>query len=593
VGIGKTVNYTNIAISGGTDQLNYTLAATTGTATADITPLGIAVAANAISKIYGDTDPVLTYTHDPELVGGDSFTGLLVRAAGENVGNYAISQGTLALSSNYTLSFTGAVFEITRASLTITANDITKAEGQEFVFAGTEFTTSVLVTGDEVTSATITSAGAPANALPGNYPIVISDAVGTGLGNYNITYVDGIFTVEEDPNAPETLTINLGEGFTWFSINVDPGDLTVNNLLTNLNPCDNDRIIGQTNFSTYFGTQWFGTLTTIDVTRGYVMELCSAQQLEVSGAPVPSVEINLGAGFTWLGYTPQECIPINEALANITPAPADNDRFIGQSRFSTYFGGQWFGTLTQLCPGNRYTFALTNSSVFQYPDNPEKTGGYDNNTPIENSEALELNMRNTMTIIGQLKDFNGMVSLNENNKVYAVSGDQKRGVASPMSTHNGLLFLSVASNSNEGELISFKVWSDEMQQYILLEETMTFESLKHTGTVDNPFIFNMTEPLGTDDLFNHNVFIGDPYPNPSNGIINIPYFISAPADINFYLYSSTGNMVNKFTIYQDIPGNHKLTMDEGSLHPGVYYYKIIISGNRNAKNKNGIIVIVK
>jgi hypothetical protein len=536
---------------------------------------------------------VLTYTHNPELVEGDSFTGALVRAAGENVGNYAISQGTLALSTNYTLSYTGAVFEITRASLTITANDITKAEGQEFVFAGTEFTTSVLVTGDEVTSATITSDGAPANALPGTYPIVISDAAGTGLSNYNITYVDGIFTVEEDPNAPETLTINLGEGFTWFSINVDPGDLTVNSLLTDLSPCDNDRIIGQTNFSTYFGTQWFGTLTTIDVTRGYVMELCSAQQLEVSGAPVPSVEINLGAGFTWLGFTPQNCLPINEALANITPAPVNNDRFIGQSRFSTYFDGQWLGTLTQLCPGNRYTFALTNSSVFQYPDNPVKTGDSKDNITIESTESLELNMRNTMTIIGQLKNINGMVSLNENDRVYAYSGDQKRGVASPMSEYNGLLFLSVASNSNEGELITFKVWSDEMQQYILLEETMTFESLKHTGRVDNPFIFNMTEPLGADELYNQDVFIGDPYPNPTNGIINIPYFISAPADINFYLYSSTGNMVNKFTIYQDTPGNHKLIMDEGSLHPGVYYYKIIVSGNRNAKNKNGTIVIVK
>jgi hypothetical protein len=104
----------------------------------------------------------------------------------------------------------------------------------------------------------------------------------------------------------------------------------------------------------------------------------------------------------------------------------------------------------------------------------------------------------------------------------------------------------------------------------------------------------MTEPLGTEDLYSRDMIIGDPYPNPTNGIINIPYFISAPADINFYLYNSTGNMVNKFTIYQDIPGNHKLIMDEGSLHPGVYYYNIIIiSGNRNAKNKNGTIVIVK
>ncbi len=35
---------------------------------------------------------------------GDSFTGALSRAAGENVGAYALNSGTLSLSSNYILS---------------------------------------------------------------------------------------------------------------------------------------------------------------------------------------------------------------------------------------------------------------------------------------------------------------------------------------------------------------------------------------------------------------------------------------------------------------------------------------------------------
>ena len=43
---------------------------------------------------------------------------------------YAISQGTLAANSNYTISFTGSTLTITPATLTVTANPQTKVYGQ-------------------------------------------------------------------------------------------------------------------------------------------------------------------------------------------------------------------------------------------------------------------------------------------------------------------------------------------------------------------------------------------------------------------------------------------------------------------------------
>ncbi|WP_245584836.1 Ig-like domain-containing protein, partial [Pedobacter glucosidilyticus] len=58
----------------------------------------INVLAEAKTKTYGDTDPVLTYTLSPSLVIGDSFSGSLSRVAGENVGIYTINQGSLTLS---------------------------------------------------------------------------------------------------------------------------------------------------------------------------------------------------------------------------------------------------------------------------------------------------------------------------------------------------------------------------------------------------------------------------------------------------------------------------------------------------------------
>ena len=77
------------------------------------------------SKVYGDADPTLTYTHGT-LYNGDTdavFSGALGRAAGENVGTYAIHLGTLSAGPNYAISFTtGVTFEITKATLSVNAD---------------------------------------------------------------------------------------------------------------------------------------------------------------------------------------------------------------------------------------------------------------------------------------------------------------------------------------------------------------------------------------------------------------------------------------------------------------------------------------
>ena len=58
-------------------------------------------------------DPVLTYLiTSGSLVNGDSFSGSLSRVAGEGVGSYGIGQGSLALSSNYSLTFIAAKLSI-------------------------------------------------------------------------------------------------------------------------------------------------------------------------------------------------------------------------------------------------------------------------------------------------------------------------------------------------------------------------------------------------------------------------------------------------------------------------------------------------
>jgi gliding motility-associated-like protein len=98
--------------------------------TLTITTKSINVTAQAKAKVYGEVDPVLTYTYSPALVGTDVFAGSLFRTTGENIGKYAINQGSLTLSNNYTILYNGDSLIINKKSINVISQSKTKVFGE-------------------------------------------------------------------------------------------------------------------------------------------------------------------------------------------------------------------------------------------------------------------------------------------------------------------------------------------------------------------------------------------------------------------------------------------------------------------------------
>ncbi len=136
--------------------------------------------------LNGDTVTAVTLTSPgaaaTATVAGSPYAITPSAAVGTGLGNYNISYQPGSLSVN-------------PAGLTITANARSKTYGQGLNLGTTAFTTSGLLNSDTVTAVMLTSPGAPALAVPGDYPIVPSAAVGTGLANYDISYQDGSLSV--------------------------------------------------------------------------------------------------------------------------------------------------------------------------------------------------------------------------------------------------------------------------------------------------------------------------------------------------------------------------------------------------------------
>ena len=138
-----TFDTTGLTVADSPDTITYaytsdgTFASASTTSTLTVNPATLTITADPETKVYGTADPALAYTASgfqferhrrvgPDRRAGPAQAGTL---AGEQAGGYAISQGTLAADSNYTISFTGNTLTITPAPLTVTANAQTKVYG--------------------------------------------------------------------------------------------------------------------------------------------------------------------------------------------------------------------------------------------------------------------------------------------------------------------------------------------------------------------------------------------------------------------------------------------------------------------------------
>ena len=100
VGVNKVVVFSGWMLSG-EDSANYELISQPSNVTCEITAKSVIVTPDANQgKVYGEDNEKLTYS--VELIGNDVLYGTLGRVAGETVGTYAFTLGTLA-NDNYVL----------------------------------------------------------------------------------------------------------------------------------------------------------------------------------------------------------------------------------------------------------------------------------------------------------------------------------------------------------------------------------------------------------------------------------------------------------------------------------------------------------
>ncbi|TFZ54812.1 filamentous hemagglutinin N-terminal domain-containing protein [Methylorubrum sp. Q1] len=177
---------------------NYAITYTTRGDGLTIVPRAVTVTAQGQTRVYGDANPTLTYTVGGRgLADGEALSGSLatIATAGSGVGDYAITQGSLAASANYALTYQGADLAVTPRAVTLS--------GTRVYDGGTGFVGGLLTAGNLVNGDAITVAGTGILAAKDAGSRALSDLSGLALSNPNYTLSGAAGTVAI---MPATLT---------------------------------------------------------------------------------------------------------------------------------------------------------------------------------------------------------------------------------------------------------------------------------------------------------------------------------------------------------------------------------------------------
>lgn len=310
-----------------------------------------------------------------------------------------------------------------------------------------------------------------------------------------------------------SLELDLKKGWNWISSNLS--ETANKNAKEFLKPIESitERFVGVTDElinDPVFGLT--GGLTTIAPQESYKLKVSENVENVWNGnsSDPNDIIVKLHKGWNWIGYVPLGGHEVANALANLKPA--ENDVIKGIDDFSTFSGGKWIGTLTQMKPGTGYMYYATNATEFTYPmtrvfpiiNEPSTARAAITNMTPWNYDAH--GYPDNTTLIGRLY-IDGAPTVEGTYTVGAFCHDECRGIGRYV---GNVLYLTIHGTIRSDQKVTFKAWENVTGSEYDISETIKFQG-QQVGSNQTPFALHTNGTSEINQATKHGYTI---YPKP-------------------------------------------------------------------------------
>jgi hypothetical protein len=369
-------------------------------------------------------------------------------------------------------------------------------------------------------------------------------------------------------NVGAVTPIDVYKGWNWVSFN--NADTANNNSIKSLfvgidNAFEIKNQIGA--FSRYENGSWKGNLSQYGNTSMYMINMNGDNTIYQHGQPVDvaKTSLNINAGWTWLGYTPQINTTIAEAFASLNPLAGDLIK--SQDEVAVYdVSTGWEGNLMYLRPGLGYMYKSTTMRSFHYPAYSslmQLDATIPSHVRENPSKKIAKKFINNLTMIAEISG----VVVTENTQLVAKSDAEVCGISYPEFINGKYLFMMPIYSNKEKENIKFELQQNDALTPLV--ETINFNTNDVRGGLDSPFVFNI-KSVGS-DYKNVDELPISVYPNPVEDHLTIETQLKNDATIEIVdifgriVYTAKTSSANKINIQdaklQTLPtGNYLLKL---------------------------------
>ncbi|AUP81273.1 LamG-like jellyroll fold domain-containing protein [Flavivirga eckloniae] len=378
--------------------------------------------------------------------------------------------------------------------------------------------------------------------------------------------------------------INLNQGWTWVSFNVNDANFSDLNALTSgMNLETSDRMLSHspTQLETYFkdvnnaaNSSWSGAISAnsgLSNNFMYKMKFAHGQQLRVKGGQVDigSWSFPIQQNWNWLPYPLSKNVSVNEALSTFDAT--DGDIIKSQNLFAIYdpLNG-WSGTLSYLETGKGYMVKSSKDQTFKYAN----IFGKSSSTKIsKNTNTAFVHKRTEPEFAKYSENMNAVVLLPEGYHelfIYDEDGVLKGEATNQIVSDRALSFITIYGEQPKS--LTFHIGNGNIQRPT--QKTVTFKSNVVLGTVADPVV------LESDILESLKM-----YPNPFKNELMLQLNSNEVSNMELKLFNVVGQLVHSET-HKTKKGLNTIKLTP-RISNGVYFLKV------NLNNVNTTYRIIK
>lgn len=421
-----------------------------------------------------------------------------------------------------------------------------------------------------------------------------------GTGTYSV----GPYQVLDkfDVSEVATITLNFGQGWNMFSVNVEPIYTEVDSVMSSI--VDELVIMKNNDGQTYIPEFGINDIGHLDFQEGYQIYLTQAMQLVVTGQAVdPTTPIFLSAGWNMFAYLPNVSMDAATALASISGQLVIVKNNAGQSYVPQFS----INDIGQMQPGQGYRGYLDAAGTLIYP-----SGGipkvFDISTlaGVEEKE-LQKPLTEHFQFTSNTGEYATVVVAIDANPRYSDGNPLEKGDEIGVFTTAGLCCGAVVWDSvnaaisvwgdnvmtdsldgfQEGDTLRFRVWKKSTD--IEYPASVTYQTGHPCVYTANGLsvLDELIADLSTDVHETGKAFIPSDfklyqnYPNPFNPETSIDFELPREAEVVITIYDLQGKDINQLIHKTYQAGYHSVKWKGGDysenlVSSGIYFYRVVI-----------------